>query len=82
MIARLVVFRSNKYIYAQIINDAKGETLASVNKMTDAKLAGEEVAKKAIEKKVKKVVFDRNGYKYHGKVKLLAEAAREAGLEF
>lgn len=79
---RLVVFRSNKYIYAQIINDAKGETLVSVNKETDATAAGKKLAEKAKVKKVKQVVFDRAGYKYHGDIKKFADAAREGGLEF
>lgn len=79
---RLVVFRSNKYIYAQIINDAKGETLVSVDREKDAAAAGKKLAEKAKEKKVKQVVFDRAGYKYHGNVKKFAEAAREGGLDF
>lgn len=82
---RLSVFRSNKYIYAQIINDEKGKTLASAkgNRRTDAAfLVGETLAKKAKIKKVKKVVFDKGGYKYHGRVKAVAEGARKGGLEF
>ncbi len=79
---RLVVFRSNKYFYAQLINDAKGETVGSSDKMVDVEAAARQIAGKALRKKVKKVIFDRAGYKYHGKVKLFAEAARSAGLEF
>lgn len=115
---RLSVFRSNQHIYAQIINDAKGETLVSVNdfafkeskkkkkqesaakektlkstkkdKVSEGKFAkkvladmvGQELAKKAVSKKIKKIVFDRSGYRYHGIVKALAEAARKGGLEF
>ncbi|MCL4397810.1 50S ribosomal protein L18 [Patescibacteria group bacterium] len=79
---RLVVFRSNRYIYGQLINDATGQTLVSVDKITDAAVAGKELAEKASKLKVKNVVFDRAGYKYHGNVKKFAEAAREAGLVF
>ncbi|PAT02508.1 50S ribosomal protein L18 [Candidatus Izimaplasma bacterium ZiA1] len=91
---RLSVFRSNKNVYAQIIDDVNGVTLVSAstqekeNKMEKggtleaAKFVGELVAKRAIEKNIKQVVFDRSGYLYHGKVKALAEAAREQGLEF
>lgn len=78
---RLTVFRSNKYIYAQIIDDEKGHTLASA-KGTDAKEVGDKVAEMALTKKVKKISFDKNGYRYHGKIKALAEAARAKGLEF
>lgn len=77
---RLVIFRSNKYYYAQVIDG--GKTLASVDKMTDPVLAGKTLAQKALKKKVSVVVFDRNGYKYHGNVRKLAEAAREGGLKF
>jgi len=93
---RLSVFRSNKFIYAQIIDDAKGKTLASFSekklakevlskaktKLEKASLVGEEIAKLAKKAKVTKVVFDRGGYKYHGRVKALAEGARKGGLEF
>jgi len=90
---RLSVYRSNKYIYAQIINDEKGETLIGIsekelpgkekiNKTEKAKNLGKIIAKKAIAKKIKKVVFDRGNYAYHGRVKALAEGAREGGLEF
>lgn len=78
---RLSVFRSNKFIYAQVINDEKGTTLVAA-KGTDAVKVGEEIAKKAVTKKIKKVVFDKGGFMYHGKVKKLAEAARAGGLEF
>ncbi len=89
---RLNVFRSNSQIYAQIIDDVKGETLVSASSL-DLKLekggnieaatkVGAEIAKRAKEKNIDVVVFDRGGYIYHGRVKALAEAAREAGLEF
>jgi len=78
---RLTVFRSLKYIYAQVIDDEKGHTLASAFGI-DPKKVGKEIAQKALAKKVKKIKFDRRKYKYHGKVKFLAEAARKAGLEF
>lgn len=88
---RLNVFRSNTNIYAQIIDDTKGETLVSASSLemkinkrdTDAAIkVGAEVAKRALEKGITEVVFDRGGYKYHGRVKALAESAREAGLKF
>jgi len=93
---RLNVFRSNKHIYAQIINDENGHTLVAAStldkelkdKLTStsnkeaARLVGELVGKRAIEKGIDKVVFDRGGYLYHGKIKELAEGAREAGLKF
>lgn len=78
---RLSVHKSNKYIYAQIIDDAKGVTVASARGVKPVEV-GKEVAKKAIAKKVKTVVFDRGQYRYHGKVKALGDAAREGGLEF
>ncbi len=88
---RLTVFRSNKQIYAQVIDDEAGVTLASASslkleakgtKQEIAALVGAEVAKAAIAAGVETVVFDRNGYLYHGRVKLLADSAREAGLKF
>ncbi|HAA01704.1 MAG: 50S ribosomal protein L18 [Flavobacteriales bacterium] len=90
---RLSVFRSNKQIYAQIIDDIKGVTLVSagslknddaqkVNKVDQARLIGKEIAEKAIKAGIQEVVFDRNGYLYHGRVKTLAESARENGLKF
>lgn len=90
---RLNVYRSNKNIYAQIIDDTQGVTLVSASTMDKgfenlngnveaAKTIGETIAKKAAEKNIKNVVFDRGGYLYHGRVKALAEAARENGLEF
>lgn len=91
---RLNVFRSNKHIYAQLIDDVNGVTLASAstvdndlkiegtNNTEAAKQVGELIAKRASENGHKNVVFDRGGYLYHGRVKALAEAAREAGLEF
>lgn len=93
---RLAVYRSNNNIYAQVIDDVKGTTIvaastvekaikASLEKTNDVAAAvavGEAVAKKALDKGVDTVVFDRGGYIYHGKVKALADAAREAGLKF
>lgn len=87
---RLSVFRSNKFTYAQIIDDEKGQTLASASdlqakepgKLKRAKEVGEILAQKALKKGIKKVVFDRGSYKYHGRVQALAEGAREGGLEF
>ena len=88
---RLSVFRSNRGIYAQVINDETGRTIASVSakeiKTVGKKVAvslalGKLIAEKAIAKGVKRVVFDRSGYKYHGRVKALAEGAREGGLKF
>ena len=80
---RLSVFRSNKSLYAQVVDDEKGVTLVSAKgvKTTGEKIGGE-LAKKAIAKKIKKVVFDRNGFRFHGRVKSLAEGARKGGLEF
>lgn len=78
---RLNVFRSNKAIFAQIIDDERGITLVS-EKGKIGKEVGIEIAKKAIKHKIKKVVFDKNGYKYHGKIKAVADGAREGGLEF
>jgi large subunit ribosomal protein L18 len=90
---RLSVFRSNKEIYAQIIDDGRGITLASassaklpevgtLNKVDSAKLVGKALAESALKAGIDKVVFDRNGYLYHGRVKSLAEGAREGGLKF
>ena len=87
---RLSVFRSNKQIYAQVINDVTGKTLASASslgleklpKIEQAKKVGALVAEKAKAAGVEKVVFDRNGYLYHGRVQALADAAREGGLNF
>lgn len=90
---RLSVFRSNKHIYLQAIDDEKKKTIAGVDdlkvgskikkqdKTGAAKIIGEQLAKKLIEKKIKKAVFDRGGYKYHGRVKAAAEGARSGGLE-
>ena len=90
---RMTVYRSNKQIYVQLVDDVKGETLLSAsskekeiasqkaNKIDQAKLVGKRVAEKATEKGIKEVVFDRNGYLYHGRVKNLADAARENGLK-
>ena len=93
---RLAVFRSNNHMYAQIIDDTVGKTLVAAstlekdvkaelektNNVDAAAYLGTVIAKKAIEKGIKEVVFDRGGFIYQGKVKALAEAAREAGLEF
>lgn len=93
---RLNVFRSLKHIYAQVIDDTQGHTLVAAStldpelgdklkgltKTEQAKLVGGLLAKRALERGVKKVAFDRGGYKYHGRVKSLAMAAREGGLEF
>ncbi|OJJ16029.1 50S ribosomal protein L18 [marine bacterium AO1-C] len=88
---RLSVFRSNKRIYAQIIDDVQGKTLASAssieigegkNNKDSAGAVGKLLAEKASANGVKQVIFDRNGYLYHGRVKALADGAREGGLEF
>jgi large subunit ribosomal protein L18 len=89
---RLAVFRSLKHIYAQVIDDSKGHTLVSASSaekkgssggnVAGAKSIGKLVAERARDKGIKAVVFDRGGYLYHGRVRALAEAAREAGLEF
>ena len=90
---RLAIFRSVAHIYAQVIDDTKGETIAAASSteknavptggnVAAAKEIGRKVAERAKEKGVNKVVFDRGGYLYHGRVKALADAAREAGLEF
>ncbi len=92
---RLTVFRTTKHIYAQLDDPVSGRTLATVSTLTEgvlgadkasnvdaAKRVGEAVAAKAREKQIEKVVFNRNGFLYHGRVKALAEAAREAGLQF
>lgn len=87
---RLVVFRSNLHTYAQLVDDSTGKTIASASDMKEkkgkgiekAKNVGLEIAKKAKEAKVETCVFDRNGYMYHGKVKAIAEGAREGGLKF
>ena len=93
---RLSVFRSSKHIYAQVIDDRKGETLAAASSMEKdmrgslktganvdaAKAVGKKLAERAVAAGVKDVVFDRGGYMYHGRVKALADAAREGGLNF
>lgn len=93
---RLAVFRSNKHIYAQIIDDVAGNTLVAASTAESeissklertstveaAKAVGEAIAKKAVDKGITEVVFDRGGYVYHGKIQALADAAREAGLKF
>ena len=94
--ARLTVFRSSKHIYAQVIDDTKGETVASASSLEKAqresaktganiaaaKVVGKLIAERAKEKGIKDVVFDRGGYIYHGRIKALADAAREGGLNF
>jgi len=92
--ARLTVFRSSKHIYAQVIDDLKGSTVAAASSLEKdmrsktganvdaAKAVGKLVAQRAIEKGVDSVVFDRGGYLYHGRIKALADAAREGGLQF
>jgi large subunit ribosomal protein L18 len=93
---RLNVFRSSRHIFAQIIDDKKGHTIvaastlddeirakaAKLNKTQEAKEVGKLLAQRALAKGLKQVVFDRGGYKYHGRVKSLADASREAGLDF
>ena len=91
---RISVFRSAKNIYAQVIDDVNGVTLAAAssvekdNKLANggnveaAKVVGKLIAERALEQKIENVIFDRSGYLYHGRVKALAEAAREAGLKF
>lgn len=93
---RLCVFRSAKHIYAQIIDDSIGETLAAAsstekairekseakNKVTDATAVGQMIGQRAMEKGIKQVVFDRNGFLYHGRIKAVSEGARKAGLIF
>lgn len=94
---RLNVFRSNAHIYAQVIDDSVGHTLVAAStlerevrerfpeehpKVVEARIVGQVIGERAVAKGIKRVVFDRGGYKYHGRVKALADGAREAGLEF
>ena len=94
---RLSVFRSNRHIYAQLIDDTRSETLVSASSLEDeiqedvkkaenktelSEIVGKRIAEKTKELGVESIVFDRNGYRYHGRVKVLAEAVREAGLKF
>ncbi len=89
---RLSVFRSARHIYAQIVDDSTGTTLVAASTLNvetkgqngkdSAKSVGEAVARRALEKEIKDVVFDRNGYVYHGRIKALADGARQAGLNF
>ena len=94
---RLCVYKSLRYVYAQIVDDLEGQTLVHASSLEKdvrgalgkskankdaAKVVGQKVAERALEKGIKRVVFDRSGYVYHGKVKALAEGAREKGLEF
>jgi large subunit ribosomal protein L18 len=88
---RLSVFRSSKHVYAQIVDDSTGKTLVSYSTLEGelknknietAKQVGAEVAKRALAKNIKSVVFDRSGYVFHGRVKAVADGAREAGLSF
>ncbi len=78
---RMSVYRSHKYIYVQLIDDVSASTLVSAWGANPEKV-GEEIAQKAVQAKIEKVVFDRSGYQYHGKVKRLADAARKGGLKF
>jgi large subunit ribosomal protein L18 len=89
----LDIFRSLKHIYAQLIDDESGVTLVSASSLgkevrraggnvAGAKIVGAEIAKRALEKGIETVVYDRGGYRYHGRVRMLAESAREAGLKF
>ena len=91
----MTVFRSNKQMYVQLIDDLNGKTLIAAsshnkdeekpdktNKIEQAKVVGKLIAERSLEKGISNVVFDRNGYLYHGRVKALADAAREAGLKF
>ncbi|MFU2209189.1 50S ribosomal protein L18 [Solidesulfovibrio sp. C21] len=92
---RLVVFRSNRHIYAQVIDDLSGQTLVSSSSLTLGKAdvplkadkeaatkVGKDLAQKALERKIEAVVFDRSGYLYHGRIKALADGARDGGLKF
>lgn len=90
---RLSVFKSNTHIYAQLVDDVAQATMAAssdlgikktdkMTKIQSAEKVGEDIAKKAVAKKIKKVIFDRNGFRYHGRVKALADGARKGGLEF
>ncbi len=88
---RLCVYRSGKHMYAQLVNDDQGKTLFSISSLSfDSKLSGKDqakevgkaIAKLALDKKITSVVFDRNGFIYHGRVQALADGAREAGLQF
>jgi large subunit ribosomal protein L18 len=90
-IPRVSVFRSNKKLFVQFIDDENGRTLASLDSakiegkkfdVTVAEEAGKKISQEALKKKIKKVVFDKSGYRYHGKVKALAEGMRKQGLEF
>lgn len=94
-IARLVVFRSNKFLYAQVVDDSKGMTVTqantaeksfsgskSVKNLESAKTLGKLIGERALAAKVERVLFDRNGFNYHGRIQALAEGAREAGLKF
>jgi large subunit ribosomal protein L18 len=92
---RMVVFKSNKYLYVQVVDDTVGKVIATSssvskdlkdkglsNNIEAAKVIGKDIAKKLKAKKIDGIVFDRNGYLYHGKIKALADACREAGLKF
>ncbi len=87
---RLTIYRSNLHVYAQVVNDIDGKTLASASSRSlakgsnvdAAKEVGKQLAKAAVEVGINKVAFDRNGYRFHGRVKALADAAREGGLQF
>ena len=94
---RLVVFRSNRHVYAQVVDDVAGKTLVAVGgssktiaerikddkeRFAESRAVGGEIGRRASEKGITRVVFDRSGYRYHGRVKAFADAAREAGLKF
>lgn len=92
---RMTVFRSNKQIYVQLVDDLSGKTLAAASstlkeiseaskekKVDQSKLVGKKIAEISLQKGITEVVFDRNGYLYHGRIKILADAAREGGLKF
>ncbi|ADN01481.1 50S ribosomal protein L18 [Spirochaeta thermophila] len=90
---RMTVFKSNRHLYVQVIDDSKGHTLVAASTLekdlsslrkcvADAEKLGEVIGKRALEKGIKRIAFDRNGYPYHGIVKAIAEGARKAGLEF
>jgi|688.fasta_scaffold226541_3 large subunit ribosomal protein L18 len=94
-IARLVVYRSNKFLYAQVVDDKKGATIIQANtsekafegkksskNLEAAKALGKLIGERALSAKVDRILFDRNGFEYHGRIKALAEGAREAGLKF
>jgi len=95
LVPRFVIYRSNQYLYAQVVDDLKAstvvqantlekdfESLGSTKNLEAAKALGKLIAQRALEKKIEKVLFDRNGYDYHGRIKAVADGAREVGLKF